>query len=253
MKFRFLIGMCALALAASATDALTDSATYGWMKVTSNQKFTIVAVPWLGVDGENVKVADLVKTDGLTPGSDMLFVYNKSNNTYSGWSLGASGWEPLSTSTSVGGITVGVPAAGASLPQGSALWLYRPNASGSFSFYVYGRDGTAGNPTLATGYNMLACPSTTAETWDLNGTGNITGASTDDMIRVPQDSGADKVYTFKDGSWGTTTYEEQNYTDRRGNPQVKLIQTRTTTGCTIPAGTGFWYVKAAESSATIAW
>lgn len=243
MKLRSLICLGALVVAgaASAEIAAPTSNTFGWLRVDSTKQYTIVAVPWLGCDGTAVKVADLVKVDNLTP-EDMLYVYQ--DGAYKAWVLRNGVWTPTTTVAEGKRPTAAAGAAETALARGSALWLYRQNATNPF--YVYGQHSadTASAPALTPGaYNLVANPN--ASGYDLN-SGKITGAAKGDQVQVVGDAGVTRVYTFDGTNWG---YD--NLVPVEGKPFSR--HERVTTGCTIPAGQGVWYVSKGTTAPTIKW
>ena len=243
MKLRSLICLGALVVAgvASAEIAAPTSNTFGWLRVDSKKQYTIVAVPWLGCDGAAVKVADLVKVDNLTP-EDMLYVYQ--DGTYKAWVLRNRVWTPVTTVAEGKSPAAAAGAAETALARGSALWLYRQNATNPF--YVYGQysPATASAPALTPGaYNLVANPN--ASDYDLN-SGKITGAANGDQVQVVGDAGVTRVYTFDGTNWG---YD--NLVQVEGAPFSR--HERVTTGCTIPAGQGVWYVSKGTTAPTIEW
>ena len=243
MKLRSLICLGALVVAgvASAEIAAPTSNTFGWLRVDSTKQYTIVAVPWLGCDGTAVKVADLVKVDNLTP-EDMLYVYQ--DGTYKAWVLRNRVWTPVTTVAEDKRPAAAAGAAETALARGSALWLYRQNATNPF--YVYGQysPATASAPALTPGaYNLVANPN--ASDYDLN-SGKITGAANGDQVQVVGDAGVTRVYTFDGTNWG---YD--NLVQVEGAPFSR--HERVTTGCTIPAGQGVWYVSKGTTAPTIEW
>ena len=107
MKLRsvMFVGALAAMSAASAGTVVSGSNICGLQLVPSDATTTIIAVPWLGVGGGNVKVCDLVKTDTLSNG-DMLFYYN--GTSYSAWEVytdGTKKWRPVATASTQDGIS----------------------------------------------------------------------------------------------------------------------------------------------------
>jgi len=252
MKLRSLFCLGALALAGGVVaDDITPptSNMFGWMRVDSTNAYTAVAVPWLACGGGNVKVADLVKIDNLTPG-DMLFVYE--GGAYKAWTLQSGAWTPTTTVASGKTPAASEPAADAALARGGALWLYRQKpmtGDAPTPFYLYGQQETepVAAPALTAGaYNLIANPNATA--FDLNGNGKIVGATAGDVIQVPGDNGIQRIYTYKDSAWGYDTFAQAP-----DLPEGVMARTRVTTGCTIPAGQGVWYVSKGTTAPTINW
>ena len=237
MKLRSMmfVGAAALATAALATDALTDTKTLGWMRVDSTLPITAVGVPWtdVGNPANNVKVADLVKTDNLTAG-DNLYVYN--NGTWTFYTLSSGAWVAGTTANSSITATAGNPSE-ATIARGQALYLERQNPTTPGYFYVYGADGSEITSTTLSGAKkyLVASPKATAF---IPQASKISGASNKDVIQVPLTGGTSRIYQYFttkskwrcNGKWeGETGYEE------------------------IPLGTGFWYIAASTSAITVTW
>ena len=250
MKLRSMmfVGAAALATAAFATDVLTDEKTLGWMRVDSTLPITAVGVPWtdVGNPANNVKVADLVKTDNLTDG-DNLYVYN--NGTWTFYTLSSGAWVAGTTANSSITATAGTPST-ATIERGQALYLERQDPTTDGYFYVYGAVGstiTTKTLTGATKY-LVASPKATAfAPRNLEGSRNITGATAKsrtaagDQIVVPLAGGATRTYTLAGGKWGYATGSGRVAEDSGSYEPI-------------PLGTGFWYVTASESnSITITW
>ena len=248
MKLRSMmfVGAAALTTAALATDVLTDK-TLGWMRVDSKLPITAVGVPWtdVGNPSNNVKVADLVKTDTLTAG-DKLYVYNGANNTWLFYELNASKeWEAGATAnSSVTPVQAGTPGT-ATIARGQALYLERQNPTTPDYFYVYGAVGSAIQPQTLTANskNLVASPKAEAfvisTTSIVNATEKARGQKGDQIV-VPLDGGASRVYTLVNGAWG--------YTDSSTGSRMTDAES-----CTVPLGTGFWYNTAVGSTPTINW
>ncbi len=246
MKLRSIMCVGAIALAASAlaTDALTDSKTLGWMRVDSTLPVTAVGVPWtdVGNPANNVKVADLVKTDNLTAG-DNLYVYN--NGTWTFYTLSGGAWVAGTTANSSVTATAGDPST-ATIARGQALYLERQNPTSPAYFYVYGAVGSAIATSTLTGATkyLVASPKATAFTPT---SGNIAGATAKarrvqgDQILVPLAGGATRTYTYIGGKWGHDVSGSRVEEGGTGYQPIQL-------------GTGFWYITAsAENSITITW
>jgi len=237
--------MCvgAMALATAALADYTDGKVCGWMRIDSTLPVTAVGVPWVDVGNtnSNVKVADLVKTDGLTDG-DNLYVFN--NGTWTFYTLDSGAWVAGTTANSSITATAGTPGT-ATIARGQALYLER--SSYSQPFYVYGAVGSALTSTTLTGATkyLVASPKATAFTPT---TSNISGATpksrtaAGDQIVVPLTGGATRTYTLAGGKWGYATSTGRVTQDDTANYQP------------VPLGTGFWYVtSSSENSITITW
>lgn len=239
------VGAAALATAGFATDVLTDK-TLGWMRVDSTLPITAVGVPWtdVGNPSNNVKVADLVKTDTLTAG-DKLYVYN--DGTWLFYQLNASKeWEAGATAnSSVTPVQAGTPGT-ATIARGQALYLERQNPT--TPFYVYGADGSEITSTTLSGATkyLVASPKATAfkpTSSAIDGATQKSRKASGDQIVVPLEGGATRVYTLVSSKWG--------YVNDSG---VRVTEDDTTNYLPIQLGTGFWYLtSSAENNIVISW
>ena len=247
MKVKTLACLCALAaVPAFGTVAVTSTNTFGVLKVTCSAQKVIIATPWVEcLTADNVKVTDLVMTSGLATG-DAILVHQGGNN-FRCWAISGGEWVATTVVLTNAVVDSGNPAS-AAIARGKAFWFVKANYSEPYDLYLYGQDTTAGaTSTIAPGssgtpaYSLLASPNTVAA--DLNAK-NFSGTrNAADEIRVPRHNLPDLIYTFKDGQgWGTSTKVQV------GTIYKKMWQV----GCTIPAGTGFWYVSKGGSG-TITW
>ena len=205
MKLRSMMCVGAVALATAAlADTYTDGKVYGWLRVDSTNKVTVVGVPWLCVTNDaNVEVAKLVKTDNLTAG-DKLYIFN--NGTWSGFVLnaGLTAWEGVATTKKVNGVDTTIPAANDTLrlARGQALYLERDDASQPF--YLYGRYGALTSAELTSSIaaggekptvTLLASPKLDAD-MDVNSSGRFTGTiDAGDSIIIPTEGAFSISYT----------------------------------------------------------
>ena len=260
MKVKTLACLCALAaIPAFGTEAVTSANTFGVLKVECSAKKVIIATPWIECGGSgSVKVTDLVMTANLDQG-DTIITYE--GGTFKGWILDSDkAWQPLlissSDSTSAYGSVVSSGAAGGeAIARGQAFWFVKNGyTSGSYDLYLYGQDtsaaatstvvaGTSGSPA----YSLVASPKTTEADLNTVGTFGFTPNAADE-IRVPRYNLPDLVYTYKatESGWGTST---KQLIEGSNPARYKKVWTK---GCTIPAGTGFWYVSKGGSG-TITW
>lgn len=252
MKIRsFVLIGAAVALSAFGED-VTPTQVLGVMKVESANAYTIVAVPWLGVGGGAVQVSKLVQTTNLSE-NDWLHVYNASTKTYSSWKLVSNAWTPT-VNASVEGMAMAAGAADATIPVGSALWIYRQDTSKPF--YLYGQYTNAISQTLSTGttsepvWNMIANPNATA--FNLNTDTHKFAGAEGDSIQVPGTNGVDRAYTYSEGAWG---YQKKTVTTKTvgGKERTVTSYSRETEDCTIPPGVGCWYVSTGNTLTTITW
>ena len=253
MKLRLMMGVCALAAATALGADVMGRNVCGLMNVPSDAKVTMIAVPWVTVGGEAdaMKVADLVKTDTLSPG-DELYYYDGA--TYFSWKLQGNVlqgnvWTPAATTkedAKGNPVTIQAPDASYALPRGKGLFLVRQNVTKEI--WLYGQHstapisvrvaaGTAGTPA----YTMIANPN--AEAYDLNEKG-VGGAAGDQILLG---DGGTTLYTRTETAWTRKT----DVTKTIGGV-ARTFKVDTTEGVVIPAGTGAWYVSKGGSP-TIAW
>ena len=237
MKLRSMmfVGAAALATAAFATDVLTDEKTLGWMRVDSTLPITAVGVPWTdgGNPANNVKVADLVKTDNLTDG-DNLYVYN--NGTWTFYTLSSGAWVAGTTANSSITATAGTPST-ATIERGQALYLERQDPTTDGYFYVYGAVGSALSSTSYSGAKKYLVASPKAAAFTVT-SAKISGASNKDVIQVPLAGGTSRIYQYfsTPNKWRCNGKWE----DAEGYEQI-------------PLGTGFWYLASSTSAITFNW
>jgi len=256
MKVKTLACLCALAaIPAFGTEAVTSGNTFGVLKVTCSATNVIIATPWVkcGDATSAVSVTDLVMTDNLAEG-DEIIIYT--NSAFKRWVLNSSKqWVGTPVTDATGTAAGGDPATSA-IARGLAFRFIKSGGytSDSYDLYLYGqnteatatsqiaRGGSAASPV----YSLVASPKTTAANLNDGVTFNFDPNAADE-IRVPRDNLPDVVYTYKTGEgggWGTSVKTKV------GSVYKKMW----TVGCTIPAGTGFWYVsKGASGTGTITW
>ena len=253
MKLRLMMGVCALAAATALGADVMGRNVCGLMNVPSGAKVTMIAVPWVTVGGEAdaMKVADLVKTDTLSPG-DELYYYDGA--TYFSWKLQGTVlqgnvWTPAATTkedAKGNPVTIQAPDASYALPRGKGLFLVRQDATKEI--WLYGQHstapisvavaaGTAGTPA----YTMIANPN--AEAYDLNEKG-VGGAAGDQILLG---DGGTTLYTRTETAWTRKTDVTKTI-----NGVARTFKVDTTEGVVIPAGTGAWYISKGGSP-TIAW
>lgn len=261
MKLRSMMCVGAIALATAAlADTYTDGKVYGWLRVDSTNKVTVIGIPWLCVTNDaNVEVAKLVKTDNLTA-QDKLYIYN--NGTWSGFVLnsGRTAWEGVATTKKVNGVDTTIDGASDTLrlARGQALYLERADASQPF--YMYGRYGalTSAESTssIAAGgekptVTLLASPKLDAD-MDVNSSGRFTGGEINagDSIIIPTQDAFSISYTRNAAN---TAWQKVTKTTMTKFGKTIEVESYTTEGCTIPRGTGFWYSRVANTGLTINW
>lgn len=223
-----LLSIAVAALASAAIAETVDVATVGITAVSTTLENTIVAVPFeslRGITAGTIAVQDVVKTDGLPPGT-ILYAYD--NGSYYAWGIDNGAWVPASTVTKDTPTPTSAPGATTyTVSTGSAIWLCLPAApSGSQTFYLYGQYVAPGSVAFAAGRNLVA--NTTQEAVN-NLASRIIGAQKGDRIIAPN---------------GTEyTYGRKGWVSGGSNPVLGLPP--------IAAGQGFWYI--ANSAGSINW
>lgn len=229
----------------------------GVLKVDSNAKFTILAVPWKSFDGGNVKVSELVHAASLST-DDMLYAYDGNGNLKS-WRVNDGVWVPTTDVVDGEQTAEGDPPAEFGLARGKGVWLKRNDTSKPI--YLMGQPTTETATTTLTAatdkntpsWNLVASPK--LEAVDI-----ATGAfkdNTDDEIIVPTAS-TPKHYTCKDGKWGypgaTVTTTKTVTLPNGQKKEITIIKsTHKTDDTTISPGKGFWYLNRGTESKTIDW
>ena len=229
---------------------ISSVTTVGVMRVSSALTNTVTVAPWLSmsVDSTNeidVAVSDVVNPNGLSSG-DMIVAYDSAEKQYCGWTHDSgTSWKALTTVTK-DGISIS-EAATTQMSPGYAFWLVR--SAPTPYFYLVGRytgggfaaeiaGGTTANPGATLVANPTMCD---IKVNDIDWQGKPLA---NDKITIPREGVAPLDLTWRNGAWG--------YTDRRYDPEKdKLVNVRVT-DITIPAGTGFWYIRRDEGF-TIVW
>ena len=237
MKLRLMICAAAASTALFATED-ANSATYAVMNVTNAYTDTVIAVPWVGLDGLAITISNLVNTTTLSD-NDKLYMYD--NGTWYEYTKSGSVWTGAETITQEGSHT----AESQVVQRGTGLILKRASDGGNV--FLCGRvDSSPITTTIATGKTLFANP--TATDVDINT--KFTGATEGDTISIPLNNGGSVQYTFKkvDGvnQWGKMTFSETTINGRKRKTNVW-------SQCgSIPAGTGAWY-ETTGSGYTVTW
>ena len=242
MKLRLMICAAAASTALFATEDATSAATYAVMNVTNAYTDTVVAVPWVGLDGDTILVSNLVNSTTLSDG-DKLYMYDNVSSNWYGYTKVNGAWQGYTTVTEAK-ITIGAADA-QTAARGTGLIIQRASGSPSTNILLCGRVGTGDvTTTIATGKTLFANP--TADPVDINT--KFTGAANGDTISIPLNNGGSDVYTY-DGTkseWGKMTLTETEFNGRKR-------KTKTWSKCgSIPAGTGAWY-ETTGSGYTVTW
>ena len=205
--------------------------------VNSGLTNTVVAVPGIDLASDGaVAISNLVKTTNLAEG-DRLVAFT--NDKYESWVLNASKvWvknSKLITIDGSGAVSEGEGTASdlMTLGVGSGIWLSRVASGTSAPFYVYARQPSTTNSTVAAGSAALVGNPTIQ-----NKSPTITGMANKDQIMIPKDK-FPEIYTYSDGKW--------KWIDSSDKIQESA------TPPSITAGTGFWYVSKGGSNVTINW
>lgn len=195
----------------------------------------VAAVPWrnVAVTGD-VTVDRLVATGVAT--DDEIAAWMDGAKTYYTWRWNGTAWEPATDAKT--GVTV--PAASATtLLRGTAVWYKRANPSSAYS-QVGGYDpATVKTAVTQGGATSANKPANTLLINPYDGAVDLTqipGAS-GDQIQTLADL---KVYTYKDGKWGTMQLVEM---DSPFGPVKKQKFVPATGAVVVPAGQGFWYIS----------
>ena len=230
----------------SVTNEIPSTNIVGVLEVASKLTNTLAAVPWTALakdpveSAENlVKVADYVHTPHLWEG-DSVQVADK-GHIYRYWQWGGqnNGWEGAQTVTR-DAVLPETAASAHSLERNSAVWVTR-NKPTEKPFFLIGQyssevqklkieAGSGDNPVCT----LVPNPSLTAVklndsvwNWSTNPIGN-----NKDLIRIPNGDKAPLLVQWDGKEWG-----------RYVNEGRKTVWTN---DVTIPAGTGFWYMRCGE-------
>lgn len=192
----------------------------------------LVAVPFAGLDGAAIKVADVLASTELAEG-DSLYAFDKANDRYNAWKYGGTAWEP--TKTLVKDANGRFAAEGpdtelTEIPAGTAVWLERADATKPV--VLVGRKAETPAPEVGAGWNL--CCNAGVEKVAVS---NLNGVVSGDIVIVPT-VGAPIRYAKKDGEWGFN--KETTTVDSHGEHTSVAW---TTEDAAIPAGQGFWLVR----------
>ena len=246
-KLMMTIGAAVVSLTAFAEPPVFESKTVGFVireAATEDATKTVrelVAVPFAGMDGEPISIAEVFASTELVNG-DRIYVFDKAKDHYNAWAYDGEAWKPMTTlvmdanSQSVADEPVTDMTA---IPAGSAVWLERDDATKPV--VLVGRTTKAPAPQIGVGWNLVASPK--AESFNLNAV--VKGENLEnDKILVPT-GGAPIVYTYENGAWGCIVTEVKEIDI--GGSKLKVVETSRSTDAehtTVPAGHGFWYISA---------
>lgn len=238
MKKLLSMAFCAAAMASFAADEISLDYKVGVTMVTlpAGQANTILAVSFKELaTGENISIANLVKTTGLKK-DDKILLFSGTKDTYSAWKLDADGgkWGAVTKTFSVdknGNLVEGEGDSSATQASiGTGLWIVRTDPTAEAEIALYGA------------YVEPSAPEVKKDTWCLVGNSKqtswtiSTGDAGDRLVAV-NEKGILRTYQYKSDGWGYVTYAED------GTP------TRNVVNPTIEAGKGFWYRSATDKTA----
>jgi len=241
MKLRLMICAAAASTALFAEDP--TSATYAVMNVTNAYTDTVIAVPWVGFNGSDITISNLVNTTTIAAG-DKLYMYGSDGKWYA-YTKNAAG--NLEGDITVSSESVTIPdAAEQTVARGNGLILQRASAGGNV--LLCGRVGSNAIQTTiaANGKTLFANPTTAAV--DLNT--KFTSATNGDTIAIPLNNGGFNKYTFNGTEWGQMTKQATTITIN-GVERTRYNNVWSKCG-SIPAGTGAWY-EATGAGYTVQW
>lgn len=194
----------------------------------------VAAVPWKALETtENVTVDKLIAT-GVAVG-DEIAAWDVSARAYNTWRWNGTLWEGATDAKT--GATA--PAASAtSLVRGQAVWYKRATPSAAYSQIGGYVVDTLTTPTTAGGTTSANKPANNLlidpfyEAVDL---AKIAGAAGDQIQIIS----SKKVYTCKNGQWGTIQLVETTTPFGTMKKQSFVAES----AIALPAGEGFWYIS----------
>lgn len=189
----------------------------------------VISVPWLGADGQAIKVQDLIAKDCLSK-DDELHIWN--GTTYDAWKWSGSAWEAFETST-------GATPTMQSVARGKAAWFKRAEAGSVIQIGLYNEDAITTTPEKGDGifrakHSLLINPKSEATALS-----KIGGADGDQIVILT----SPKVRLERvGGKWGIVK--------NVFNPSTFITEKQFTEYANaIPADTGFWYISAGGAPA----
>ena len=225
----------------SVTNEIPSTNIIGVLEVASKLANTLTAVPWTALAKDPVesaanlvKVADYVHTPHLGAG-DSVQVADK-GHIYRSWEWGGqnNGWQGATTVTK-NSVIPETAASAHTLSRDSAVWVTRNNPTEK-PFFLIGQyssetqklkieAGTEADPVCTLVPNpCLTAINVNAYDWGANPIGN-----NKDLIRIPNGDKAPVLVQWNGSEWGRYVLE--------GRKSVWKNDV------TIPAGTGFWYMR----------
>ena len=241
MKLRLMICAAVASTALFGEDA--TSATYAVMNVTNAYTDTVIAVPWVGLDGSAITISNLVNTTTLAEG-DKLYMYGADGNWYACTKNASGNWDGSITVSGAGALTP----ASQQVARGTGLILQRASAGGTVLLCGRVDTNSVSTTIAATGKTLFANP--TAAAVDLNNF-NKFSAVEGDTIMMPQDHGGYKSYMYDGTEWGCSNKVTTSMTVN--GRTFNRISYEWQKGCSIPAGMGAWFESKKSEDRTINW
>lgn len=244
MKLRLMICAAAASTALFAGENDATSATYAVMNVTNAYTDTVIAVPWVGLDGSTITISNLVNTTTLSEG-DKLYMYD--NGTWYEYTKSGTIWTGATTITTSGDHS----AESQIVQRGTGLILQRASAGGNV--LLCGRvDSNPVTTTIAAnGMTLFANP--TASAVNLNDKFTAAaGATEGDTIMIPLSNGGSDPYTFNGTEWGKDDWINSEKTLSNGQ-KITVQEPIWTSGGSIQPGTGAWYERKGASGYSVQW
>lgn len=237
---KFLCGiLCASAGAALAVESTV--ATIEVREIDSKALNTIVAIPGLDLDGNDLAISNLVKTTKNLSDGDKLMVYH--DQRYKTWELENGHWaettDIFKSGDGVESATTGTPASDFRMKVGSGIWLSRNDSETNTPFYVYALRPDSMTSTIPAGKTMLVGnPTTTTKAFSFSGCAN------GDKIYLPLLNRTPEEYTFDGTKEKWFRFSVSNGTISREDMESSPY---------IGGGVGFWYKSTGNSDVTLSW
>lgn len=226
---------------ADVTPIEVNSTEVGVIKLAKPTKATLIAVPFLGYEGGDIKVADMINTAELKAGTKLYVpTYSDGNKlTYNVWTLNEDkNWEKPLTTVDISKVGVEInnnipEASAATVVRGGSYWL-EPAAGSGANIYLLGRPTSQDGTSTAVGgkWNLVG----NASTATLAALGKA--AAKRDQIAIQID-GKFRYYMYMGDAKGWCYDDEET----GKTVQIKKLS--------IPLGQGLWFKPANNS--TINW
>ena len=239
-----------LLVCGSVTNEIPSTNAIGIVEVASTASNTITAVPWKrlasapGEAASDLTVSNFVAFANLSAGDA---VYMLDGRAYKMWKNNGGTWEAATTVNSPG-TTISIvqnpgPPDTVTIPCGGAVWVQRTDATKPY-FLVGQYDESAFRVTVpGSGAALIANPFPTNVTLNAINWGT---SVTNDIIRIPRNGlNVELSYDSASGMWGYYTV----ITDGTFITGAAFVPHE----ASIPAGTGFIYVRKGGEGFTFEW